>query len=127
MEFFVKLMSQEKSILNDGKDCFVANLTKVRLKARNEKMTRSINKFVDPIISCFAIIFLGMFIFVFLFLLITFWNVEPVVSVGADHHDSSSTMAAGARAVASYLKVGSSSSSTLEVKPTTNDMVPDHT
>ena len=99
-------MSQEKSILNDGVDCFAANLHKVRLKKREEKESRATNKFLDPLISCFAIIFLGMFIFVFFFLLITFWNVENLATVDPDSVMSSGQPSeGGTQSVASYLKV----------------------
>lgn len=108
-------MTQEKNILNDGVDCFAANLHKVRLKNEHKAETRSHDKVLDPLVSCLAIVFLAMFIFVFLFLLITFWNVGPVVSVDTEGKgttagepaaalaSASASSAGGARAIISYL------------------------
>ena len=103
LDFFAKLMSQEKSILNDGIDCFAANLHKVRFKKKEEMGAKTANKFLDSLVSCLAIIFLGLFIFVFFFLLITFWNVRNVATVSSDSA-TGSPAEGGARAVASYLK-----------------------
>ena len=72
-------MDQEKSILNDGVDCFTANLRKVRTTTEKRETAAA----VDPLVSCLAAFFLGMFVFVFLFLLITFWNVSNVVVVNS--------------------------------------------